>query len=127
MGIFWMLLDGLVTVVLSALSGMGVGGGSLLLMYLTEMRGMEHAAARGVNLLCFLISGMAALPIYFRSGLVKDKKRLLLLLIPGAIAVVLGSGIAAVLPSTLTRKLFGGFLVIGALISLFKKRKKTEE
>ena len=36
------------------LSAMGVGGGGLLVIYLTEILGMEQRCAQGINLLFFL-------------------------------------------------------------------------
>lgn len=37
------------------LSGFGVGGGTLLLIYLTTFAGMEQSQAQGINLLYFLL------------------------------------------------------------------------
>ncbi len=117
------LVNALAAVIFSALSSMGVGGGSLLLMYLTELRGVEQTTAQGINLICFLAAGAGALPFYFRAGLIYERKRLLFLLIPGVIAALLGAQIAAWLPKPLIRKCFGAFLVIAGTLSLFSKRK----
>ena len=52
------------------LTGAGVGGGTLLLVYLTTLGGMELRQAQGVNLLYFLITAPPALWGHFKNGLV---------------------------------------------------------
>ena len=42
------------------LSGFGVGGGSLLLIYMTSFAGLEQPLAQGINLLYFLPAGLLA-------------------------------------------------------------------
>ena len=44
----------LVATILGFLTGLGVGGGSLLILWLTIVLGMDQATARGINLLFFL-------------------------------------------------------------------------
>ena len=48
------------------LSGFGVGGGTLLLVYMTAFAGVEQRLAQGINLLYFLPAGLMAqgLPEY---------------------------------------------------------------
>ena len=46
--------------VLGFLAGIGVGGGSLLVLWLTLVLGMEHPQARLINLLFFLPSAIVA-------------------------------------------------------------------
>ena len=43
------------------LTGAGIGGGTLLLVYLTNLGGMELRQAQGVNLIYFLITAPPAL------------------------------------------------------------------
>ena len=53
------------------LSGFGVGGGTLLLIYLTTFAGIAQNQAQGINLLYFLPSAAAALPAHIRNGYVE--------------------------------------------------------
>ena len=48
------LIAALAGAVTGVLSGFGVGGGSLLLIYMTSFAGAPQALAQGVNLLYFL-------------------------------------------------------------------------
>ena len=45
------LLAALAGAITGVLSGFGVGGGTLLLIYLTAFAGMEQTMAQGINLL----------------------------------------------------------------------------
>ena len=55
------------------LSGFGVGGGTLLLIYMTAFAGVDQHLAQGINLLYFLPTAATALPAHFKNGFV-DKK-----------------------------------------------------
>ena len=57
----------LVGTVLGFLSGMGIGGGSLLILWLTGVLAMEQRAAQGINLLFFLPAAIAAILFHGRS------------------------------------------------------------
>jgi uncharacterized membrane protein YfcA len=57
-----LLVDILATLLIAVLSGMGVGSGGLMVLYLTLLRGAPQLSAQGFNLLFFLFavaSGMA--------------------------------------------------------------------
>ena len=50
------------------LSGFGVGGGTLLLVYMTAFAGLDQHLAQGINLLYFLPAGLLALPAHIKNG-----------------------------------------------------------
>ena len=100
------------------LSGFGIGGGSLLMVYLTAWVSMAQTAAQGINLLYFLPTSLGALIFHIR-----NKKIAWRAVIPaalcGAAAAALGASLAVGLEMGLLRKLFGGFLVIVGFWSFF--------
>lgn len=49
-----------VAAILGFLAGLGVGGGSLLVLWLTLAVGMEHPQARIINLMFFIPSAVIA-------------------------------------------------------------------
>ena len=102
------------------LSGFGVGGGSLLLIYLTSFAGVPQALAQGVNLLYFLPAAATALPAHFKNGFV-EKKALLPAIAAGLACSVLTAWAATALDVEILRKCFGGFLILIGLRELFKK------
>ena len=58
----------IVGTVLGFLSGLGIGGGSLLILWLTMVIGMDAATARGINLLFFLPAALICAIFRLRQG-----------------------------------------------------------
>ena len=53
------------------LSGFGVGGGTLLLIYMTVWSGVPQTTAQGINLLYFLPTATMALPSHVKNGFIE--------------------------------------------------------
>ncbi len=108
------------------LSGFGVGGGTLLLVYLTAVAGVDQHLAQGINLLYFLPAGMLALPAHIKNGYV-EKKALLPCIAAGLTCAALCAWAATGLEADLLRKLFGGFLVLIGLRELLGRGQGQEK
>lgn len=93
------------------LSGWGVGGGTLLLVYLTNAAGMEQTAAQGINLLYFLPCALPAAVRYRRQGLM-DRQVWRFAVPGGVMGAVAGALLAGLLPVDWLRKAFGILLLI---------------
>lgn len=122
---FWLNNWGLPFVVGAAtgvLSGFGVGGGTLLLVYLTAVAGMDQHLAQGINLLYFLPAAVLALPAHWKNGYI-EKKALLPAVLTGLLAAGGCAWLASGLETGLLRKCFGGFLIAVGLTQLFGKAK----
>lgn len=102
------------------LSGFGVGGGSLLLIYMTSFAGVPQTLAQGVNLLYFLPAAATALPAHLKNGYV-EKKTLLPAIAAGLVCSALAAWAATALDVEVLRKCFGGFLILIGLRELFQK------
>ena len=102
------------------LSGFGVGGGSLLLIYMTSFAGVPQTLAQGVNLLYFLPAAATALPAHLKNGYV-EKKALLPAIAAGLVCSALAAWAATALDVEVLRKCFGGFLILIGLRELFQK------
>ncbi len=116
-----MIVDVIAGIFISILSGMGVGGGGLLVLYLVFIRNMEQPSAQGLNLLFFIAASFSALIYHFKKRKI-DKRLLLLLIIPGIIGAVLGSLLANVIDPLLIRKIFGWLSVTSGMVVLFSKK-----
>lgn len=103
------------------LSGFGVGGGTLLLVYMTAFAGVEQRLAQGINLLYFLPAGLLALPAHIKNGYL-EKPALLPAIGAGLACAALAAWAATGMEVELLRKLFGGFLVLVGLMELFGKK-----
>lgn len=103
---------------LGFLSGLGVGGGSLLVLWLTLVLRMEPAAARGINLLFFLPSALVACALRIRRESL-CLRPLLPAILAGCIAAAVFSVISTVLDVAVLKKLFGAVLLAAGSRELF--------
>lgn len=111
------VLAGAVT---GVLSGFGIGGGTLLLIYMTAFVGLPQPLAQGINLLYFLPTAATALPAHIKNGYVRWKTALPAIL-GGLFATGLTAWIATALDVDLLHKCFGVFLVYVGATELFRK------
>lgn len=121
MTIFLAILIGLAT---GVLSGFGIGGGSLLLLYLTLFAGVSQYRAGGVNLLYFVACAPAALVSHIKNKLV-EWQAVKWGVIAGVPASILAAFGAAMIDVRWLRRLFGVFLLYVGCKELFTKRKKS--
>lgn len=112
--------------VTGVLSGFGIGGGSLLLIYMTSFAGLEQNLAQGINLLYFLPTASTALPAHIKNGYV-DKKAALPAIFAGLAGTALSAWAATAMDTELLRKCFGIFLLYIGLRELFRKTPKAED
>ena len=107
-----------VAVLLGFLAGLGVGGGSLLMLWLTVVIGMEYADARTIDLLFFLPTALISTCFRWKQGSVRLKK-----ILPAIICGCIAAGIFAVvgkyMQTELIKKCFGGLLIFTGLREIF--------
>ncbi len=104
------------------IGGMGLGGGAVLIIYLTVFKDMEQLRAQGINLLFFIPIATLAVIIYAIKKQIKWRTTLPLAL-GGVLGAVGGFFLTDFIGGNLTAKLFGGFLILLGLKELFLKNK----
>ena len=102
------------------LSGFGIGGGSLLLIYMTSFAGVPQNLAQGINLLYFLPTAGAALPAHFKNGYV-EKAALAPAILAGVAGTARAAWAATSMDTDLLRRCFGAFLLVIGLRELFRR------
>lgn len=107
------------------LSGFGIGGGTLLLLYLTAVAGLAQTTAQGINLLYFLPVAITALPSHWRGGYIA-KDILLPAILAGLLTTAFSSLVATNLDTQLLHKIFGGFLLVVGMKELLSKPPKEK-
>ena len=100
----------LMGVVTGMLSGFGVGGGTILLIYLTCFAGMEQHLAQGINLIYFLPTAIPAVAAHWKNAYI-EKEAFCLSVIGGLLSAAAAAWIASGLDTGLLRRFFGAFLV----------------
>ena len=114
-----------VAIVLGFLAGLGVGGGSLLMLWLTSVMHMDYGVAKTVNLLFFLPTALIATLFHKKQGSV-DIPKILPGIIFACIAAAVFSYIGKHMDTTLLKKLFGGILILTGLRELFYRPRKPK-
>lgn len=109
----------LVGMILGFLSGLGVGGGSLLMVWLTLVLGIDPAIARNLNLMFFLPAALSSVFMRSQNGEIPWKK-IIPAVFSGCIAAVISARLGENLDTDLLRKLFGGLLIITGLREIFQ-------
>jgi len=115
-----MIVEVIVGLIMGAITGMGIGGAGLLVLWLTEFRGLSQLDAQGVNLLFFVASSVAALSIHNR------KRRLPLKEASIAVAFAVsgsffGVRLAHLLPEATVRHIFGWMLIVTGTLAAVKQ------
>ncbi len=119
----WITLP--VAVILGFLAGLGVGGGSLLMLWLTLAVGIGYEQARTINLLFFLPSALIATLFHRKQGSVNLRK-ILPAIAAGCIAAAFFSYIGTRIDTTLLKKCFGGLLLVTGLRELFYRPRNAK-
>jgi uncharacterized membrane protein YfcA len=101
---------------------MGLGGGSVLIIYLTVFVGVEQLAAQGINLIFFLPTAAVAVFVYSKKRIIKWKKILPVMML-GVIGTVLTSFWVGHLNSHLIKKIFGLVIALYGFYELFSRGK----
>lgn len=102
------------------LSGLGIGGGGLLVIWLVLFCGTEQIEAQGINLIWFVFSSCAAIIVH----LLKRKLNFNLigwLVLFGSIGAIMGSALAKSIEPIIVRKCFGILLTASGIWTLLKR------
>lgn len=113
----------LIPFAVAVLSGLGVGGGGLFVIYLALFTDTPQLLAQGMNLLFFLFSSSAALTVHVTHRRLYPTL-ILLLVLSGLVGALLGSFLAEHINALLLRRIFGIMLVTTGIFALKKKEGK---
>ncbi len=111
--------------VCGVLSGLGIGGGTLLMVWMTAVMDLEQTVAQGINLLYFLPTAACALFLHAKNRLL-SLKTIVPAAIAGSVCAVGAALLATAIDTGLLRRLFGGFLLLVGIKELFYRDKKAK-
>ena len=108
---------------IAVMAGLGIGGGGLLVIYLTLVLGKDQLSAQGINLCFFIFCSAASLFIHFKKRNI-NIKQVLILSITGIVTSIIGAYISKTIDTDILRKIFGALLIFSGTCALFSKRKR---
>ena len=102
-------------------SGLGVGSGGLLVIYLTMLGEYDQITAQGLNLLFFLFSSGAAM-LYHLMHRKLNYGVIMMLVSFGLVGAALGAALLNIFGGDFVRKIFGVMLIISGILAMRKAK-----
>lgn len=110
----------LISVLSGALSGIGIGGGAILLIFMSLFLNMPQLRAQYINLIYFIPTAFMALIIHRRNKLIVYNIAITTAVF-GVIGAIIGAYVATMLDAAILKKIFGILLFYIGFGQLFKK------
>ena len=110
----------LISLVSGIISGMGIGGGTILIPALVIFTKPEQHIAQSVNLLLFIPTALVALAIHIKNRKI-DFKIAVPIAISGLLGAFIGSRLAVGLDGTALRKWFAIFLLVMGFYEMIRR------
>lgn len=117
----------IIGIVAGIVGGMGMGGGTILILCLSMFSGIEQHVAQATNVIFFVPTAIAAISIFIKNKTINFKVGIPVFLW-GLLGAFIGAMISSRMEVGILRKCFGAFLIIIAIYqsySLFFKKDKN--
>ena len=122
------MLEILIGTISGIISGIGMGGGTVLIFLLTFMLGIEQHIAQGANLIFFIPTSIIAIIVNAKNKNINVKLGIIISLY-GILGAIIGANLSIHLDMKILRKYFGIFLLIISaheIYSIIKQYKKEK-
>ncbi len=120
------MIEAVVGFLTGVIASMGLGGGFVLVIWLTVFMNVGQKTAQGINLLFFLPIALLSLIIHIKGGLV-DKSLIKKYMFGGIVGAVLGTLLSDLVGGELLRSLFGVFLLAFGVKELLSASVRSED
>ena len=108
----------IISIVSGIVTGIGLGGGTLLIIGLTLVLGIEQKIAQSVNLFFYIPTAITAIYINSKNKIIKWNIAIYII-INSIIGAIIGATLATKINILILRKLFGIFIGIIALYEIY--------
>ncbi len=108
------------------ISGMGIGGGAILIPALVIFVKPEQHIAQSVNLIYFIPTAVIALIIHIKNRRI-DFKMAIPIIVFGLVGAFFGSRLALALSGDILKKCFGVFLFAMGCYEMFRRECKQKD
>lgn len=106
-------------VIAGVFTGLGMGGGTVLILLLTLFQNVEQKLAQSINLIFFIPASTVAI-IYFIKNKQLKVKESIVLVISGILGALIGSKLSSNINGDLLRKFFSIFILLIACFEIYK-------
>lgn len=103
-------------------TGLGLGGGTILVILLTIFQNIDQKLAQGINLVFFIPTSIVTLLFFIKNKQLKIKeiKENIFIIIGGIIGAYLGANISNIFNNEVLKKIFAIFILLIALLEIYK-------
>ena len=101
------------------ISGMGIGGGAILIPLVTIFEGVSQQIAQGINLTYFIPTAIIATFVHIKNKSI-DLKTAAVLGISGLPGAIIGSFFATAIQGDTLRRMFGFFLLLVGIYEIYR-------
>lgn len=122
------MVEVLIGIVSGIVSGTGMGGGTILIFFLTIVLGIEQHIAQAANLIFFIPTSIIAIIVNLKNKNINLKLGIYIAIF-GILGAIIGANIAIYTDVKYLKKLFGVFLliiVVHEIYSIYKMYKKSK-
>lgn len=122
------MVEVLIGIVSGIVSGTGMGGGTILIFFLTIVLGIEQHIAQATNLIFFIPTSIIAILVNLKNKNINLKLGIYIAIF-GILGAIIGANIAIYTDVKYLKKLFGVFLliiVVHEIYSIYKMHKKSK-
>lgn len=109
-----------------AIGSLGVGGGGVLIVFLTFFMNFSRSESSVINLIFFIPIAVFSVIMYLKQKTI-DLKTALRLVIPGLLGSGLGVFLSGIVKTDILSKLFGVLLIAASIKTLFSPAKKEDK
>ncbi len=122
------MLEFIAGIISGILSGIGIGGGTVLILLLSAFLGIEQHTSQATNLVFFVPASLASIFLNFKEKLINWRLGISIASF-GIIGAIIGAKISTKMNVQVLKKYFGIFLIIVAIYEIYtllKNKKKLK-
>ena len=111
------------------ISGIGMGGGTILIFLLTTICGLEQHIVQAINLIFFIPTSISAIIVNIKNKNIRLRVAIIISLF-GILGAIVGANLSIHTDVKKLRKMFGIFLLIIAIheiYTIYKEHKKSKK
>lgn len=121
----------LISIISGIISGLGMGGGTILIIMLVTFVNINQHIAQTLNLMFFIPTAIIACIVNSKQKIIKYKTAFKII-IPGIVGAIIGANVSIIINAQNLKKYFGIFLIlieiyeIVTIVLEYIKSKKTD-